>query len=177
VLEIKKGIVGQYVVQKNLYNFWRGNSEGSFSSAKHSQLQVFSTDCPLHGLQTLQMISRKFPNLVEIRLGRVREVGLHTLISILSSNHSNLKKLMWTYMDTFMENINLVELFRHLTRVPEQLPTLKSYSFGHDRSPDDNNLSISMQVMQKSADILFSLPSNSDSYLPSEGSQPGLLGM
>jgi hypothetical protein len=165
VIEIKKGIIGQFVVQNDLYNFWRVNSEGSCSNAKHSQLQVFSTDCPFHGLQTLQMISRKFPNLVEIRLGRVREVGLHTFLSILSSNHSNLKKLTWTYMDTFMEKIELDELFRHLTRVQEQLPTLKSYSFGHDRSPDDNDLSISMQFMQTSADILLNLPSNSDSYL------------
>jgi hypothetical protein len=165
VLEIKKGIIGHFVIRNDMNDCWRVNSEGSCSNAKHSQLEVFCTDRPFHGLQALQMISSKFPNLVELRLGRVEEVGLHTFLSILSSNHSNLKRLTWTYMDTNIEKIELDELFRHLTRIPEQLPTLKSYSFGHDRSPDDNNLSISMRVMQKSANILLSLPSNSDSYL------------
>jgi hypothetical protein len=163
VLEIKKGIRGQYVMRNDMNHFWRVNSEGSCSNAKHPQLQVFCTDCPFHGLQALQMISSKFPNLVELRLGRVEEVGLHTFLSILSSNHSNLKALTWTYMDTFMEKIKLDELFHRLTRVPEQLPTLNSYFIRHNGSQADNNLPISMQVMQKSANILLNLPSNSDS--------------
>jgi hypothetical protein len=87
VLEIKKGIRGQYVMRNDMNHCWRVNSESSRSNPKHIQLQVFCTDCPFHGLQALQMISSKFPNLVELRLGRVREVGLHIFNIIIKSTN------------------------------------------------------------------------------------------
>jgi hypothetical protein len=62
VLEIK-GLRGIPNADK-LY--WRASSTASYPNPRHTQLRIFSTDIPFQGLSTLEMVSSKFPNLVEL---------------------------------------------------------------------------------------------------------------
>jgi hypothetical protein len=78
VLEMKgnKEVSGS---RKDSNYYCRGSDKESYSNPKHTQLRSFSTDkpfnglptLPFQGLSTLEMVSSKFPNLVELRLGTV----------------------------------------------------------------------------------------------------------
>jgi hypothetical protein len=138
--------------------FWQGSDRESYSNPKHLKLRIFCTDIPLTSLPTLEMISSKFPNLVELRLGSVWNCGLDPFLSSVSSNHSKLQRLSWTYKEKF----NLDELFHHLVRVPKLLPSITSYSLGHAKNLLHPHWEINVQEMNQSAKILLDLPLNSD---------------
>jgi hypothetical protein len=150
-----------------MLSFWRGSDKESVSKPKqHSQLRIFCTDIPFQdGLSTLQKILSKFPHLVELRLGSVVEVGLDQFLSLVQSTHPKLQRLSWKASDKF----TLEELFRHLIRLPGQLPTLNSYSLGWQgrnfRPCEVVQWPDSIQDMETVANILLSLPSKSDSSL------------
>jgi hypothetical protein len=160
VLEMKgnKEVSGS---RKDSNYFWRICDKESYSNPKHTQLRSFSTDKPFNGLSTLGMILGKFPNLVHLRLGTVSNVGLDPFLSFVQSNHPQLHGLSWT----FKEKITVDDLLRHVTRLPELLPNLQSYSLGHLRSYRDIQWPISMEVVKNSANLLLSLPSKSESFL------------
>jgi hypothetical protein len=160
VLEMKgnKEVSGS---RQDSKSFWRGSDKESYSNPKHHQLRSFSTDKPFNGLSTLGMILGKFPNLVQLRLGTVSNVGLDPFLRFVQSNHPQLHGLSWT----FKEKITVDDLLRHVTRVPELLPNLQSYCLGHLRSYRDIQWPISMEVAKNSANLLLSLPSKSDSFL------------
>jgi hypothetical protein len=157
VLEMK-GVEGIRLlgVDDEMSSIWRGSEKESYSNPKHHQLRIFCTDIPFNGLSTLQTISSKFPNLEELRLGTVWNVGFDPFFSVVKSNHSKLQRLWWN----FSIRLILAELFHHLVRVPEQLPTLTRYSLGNERS--SKYLDISIEDMEPSADILLNLLSNSN---------------
>jgi hypothetical protein len=158
VLEIK-GIKEVSGSRRDSKYYWRIRE--SYSNPKHTQLRSFSTDKPFNGLSTLGMILGKFPNLVQLRLGTVSNVGLDPFLSFVQSNHPQLHGLSWT----FKEKITVDDLLHHVTRLPELLPNLQSYSLGHLRSYRDIRWPISMEVVKNSANLLLSLPSKSDSFL------------
>jgi hypothetical protein len=138
---------------------WQGSDRESYSNPKHLQLRIFRTDFPLSSVSTLEMISSKFPHLVELRIGRILYSGLDPILSFVKSNHSKLERLSWTYNVQF----NLDELFHHLIRLPELLHTLTTYSLGHaNKDPRHPHSSINIQEMKQSANILLNLPPNSD---------------
>jgi hypothetical protein len=134
-------------------------------SKQHLQLRIFCTDIPCTNLTTIGDILSKFPNLVEVRLGRVEGVGFDAFLSFVESTHLKLQRLSWKSSDKF----TLEELSRHLIRLPGQLPTLNSYSLGwHGRNfrhCEDVQWPDSIQDMEEVANILLSLPSKSDSAL------------
>jgi hypothetical protein len=145
-------------------SLWRGsdNNKESASHPKHPQLRIFCTDIPCTSLTVIVDILLKFPNLVELRLGRVEGVGLHPFLSFLQSTHPKLQRLSWIYSEKF----TLQELFHHLIRLPEQLPALSNYSLGsHFRHCENVQWPDSIQEMEELASILLSLPSKSDSAL------------
>jgi hypothetical protein len=146
------------VFENDMSTFWRGSEEGSVASPKqHSQLRVFCTDIRFHSLSTLQMISSKFPNLVVLRLGTVWNVRLRSFINFVQSKHPQLQGLSWTFEEMVIGS----ELFRHLVRVPELLPNLKSYSVGNDHT----GWPIRIQSLKVSTKILPNLlRSNSKEY-------------
>jgi hypothetical protein len=160
VLEMKghKEVSGS---RKDSNYFWRISDKESYSNPKHTQLRSFSTDKPFNGLPTLGMILGKFPNLVQLRLGTVSNVGLDPFLSFVQSNHPQLHGLSWT----FKEKITVGDLLHHVTRLPELLPNLQSYSLGHLRSYRDIQWPISMEIIKNSANLLLSLPSKSESFL------------
>jgi hypothetical protein len=142
---------------------WRMSDGESYANPKPSKLRIFRTDIPIDGLSTLDMILSKFPNLVELRLGRVKNVGLDQFLSFIQSNDFQLQRFSWTYRETLKKTVvTLDELFQHLVRVPEQLPALLRYSLRHERTPHNNLRPISYQDMRKSNHILLNLPSNSN---------------
>jgi hypothetical protein len=141
--------------------FWRYSDKESYSNPKHPQLRSFSTDKPFNGLSTLRKILGKFPNLVQLRLGTVSNVGLDQFLCFIQSNHPELRGLSWT----FKEKITVDDLLHHVTRMPKVVPNLQSYSLGHLRSYRDIQWPISMEVVKNSANLLLSLPSKSDSFL------------
>jgi hypothetical protein len=157
----------------NVSDIWRVKEEESYSNPKHNQLRIFCTDIPILGSSIIEKISGKFPNLVEFRLGLVYDVGLDPFLSIVKSNHSQLQRLTWTHKETINDKFTLDEIFRHLIRVSEQLPTLSllfisvsylySYSFIDERNLNDRKLLISIhdQDYERLANSLLSLPSNS----------------
>jgi hypothetical protein len=114
--------------------YWRASRPATYSNPKHTQLRIFSTDIPFQGLSTLEMVSSKFPNLVELRLGTVFKVSLDTFLDFVKSHHPNLQRLRWNSSVKFI----VAELFHHLIRVPEQLPELTSYSLGNERYVPEN---------------------------------------
>jgi hypothetical protein len=160
VLEMKghKEVSGS---RKDSHYFWRICDKESYSNPKHAQLRSLSTDKPFNGLSTLGMILGKFPNLVQLRLGTVSNIGLDPFLSFVQSNHPQLHGLSWT----FKEKITVDDLLHHVTRLQELLPNLQSYSLGHLRSYRDIQWPISMEVIKASANLLLSLPSKSDSSL------------
>jgi hypothetical protein len=140
-------------------SFWRGAEEGSVPSPKlHLQLRIFCTDIPFKdGLSTLRKISSKFPHLVELRLGIVRDVELDSFLSFVQFHHPKLEQLCWTYEDV----VTLPELQQHLIRVSEQLPSLTNYSLGYARGID--SIGCSIEDLQQLANSIHSLlPSSSD---------------
>jgi hypothetical protein len=157
VLELR-GLNRKLSIKVNrMSGLWRGSEEGSVPSQKeHLQLRTFCTNIPFKdGLSTLQMISSKFPNLVELRLGRVRGVELDSFLSFVQSHHPELQRLSWT----FEGELSLPELLRHVTRVPKQLPALISYSFGYESVIESDQCS--MEYLEKSSNSLLSLLSSS----------------
>jgi hypothetical protein len=144
---------------------WRRTDRESVSNPKHLQLQIFCTDIPCTNLMTIGEILSKFPNLVEVRLGRVDGVGFDTFLNFVQSTHPKLQRLSWSSSDKF----TLEELFRHLIRLPEQLPTLNSYALGWQgrnfRHCEVVQWPDSVQDLEDVANILLSLPSKSDSAL------------
>jgi hypothetical protein len=146
-------------------SLWRRTDKESVSNPKHLQLQIFCTDIPCTNLTTIGGILSKFPNLVEVRLGRVEGVGFDAFLSFVQSTHLKLQRLSWKSSDKF----TLEELFRHLIRVPEQLPALNNYSLGWQgrnfRHCEDVTWPDCIQDMEELASILLSLPSKSDSAL------------
>jgi hypothetical protein len=151
VLEMK---ALNYLFGIAMSGFWRkGCSEESVSNPKqHSQLRIFCTDIPFKGLSTLEEISSKFPNLQELRLGTVIDVPFDPFLSTVKSYHSKLQRLSWTFGAKF----TMDELFHHLVRVPEQLPTLASYSLEQDSCSYSICCPISIQGFKESAKILIS---------------------
>jgi hypothetical protein len=153
--------LNKYPLSPNeMSGFWRGAEEGSVPSPKqHSKLRIFCTDIPFtDGLFTLQKISSKFPHLVELRLGSVRDVELDSFLSFVKSHHPELQRLSWSF-ESFELKFTLPELLRHLSRVPEQLPSLTIYSFGCDERTGIRRCS--MEELQISANRLLSLFSSS----------------
>jgi hypothetical protein len=146
-------------------SLWRAIDHESVSNPKHHKLQIFCTDIPCTSLTTIGEILSKFPNLVELRLGRFEEVGLDQFLNFVQSTHPKLQRLSWNSSD----KLTLEELFRHLIRVPEQLPALNNYSLGWQRKNfrhcDDVTFPESIQDMERLAKNLLSLRSNSDSAL------------
>jgi hypothetical protein len=169
VLEMK-GMKGVYRgPSTNLYSsLWRRTDrvESVSHPKQHPQLRIFCTDIPAISLLIVEYILSNFPNLVEVRLGSVQEIGLDPFLNSFQSTHPKLQRLSWISKKTF----TLEDLFRHLIRLPEQLPAISSYSLGSywkvfdnvdvdftwpDRIPD-------MEIL---ANILLSLPPKSDSAL------------
>jgi hypothetical protein len=147
-------------------SLWRRTDRlDSVSNSKHLQLRIFCTDIPCTNLTTIGDILSKFPNLVEVRLGRVEGVGLDAFISFVESTHLKLQRLSWKSFEKF----TLDQLFRHLIRLPGQLPALNVYSLGWQgrnfRDREDVQWPDSIQDMETVANILLSLPSKSDSVL------------
>jgi hypothetical protein len=141
-------------------SLWRGsdNNKESASHPTHPQLQIFCTDIPCTSLTVIVDIILKFPNLVELRLGRVQGVGIHPFLSFLQSTHPKLQRLSWITSEKF----TLEELFHHLIRLPEQFPTLNNYSLGsHFRHCENVQWPDSIQEMEELANILLSLHSRS----------------
>jgi hypothetical protein len=136
---------------------WRGSEEGSVPSPKpHLQLRIFCTNSPFKdGLSTLQMISSKFCNLVEVRLGQVRGLELDSFLGFVQSRHPELKRLSWTFEGRF----TLPELSQHVIRVPEQLQSLTSYSFGYESVIE--SIQCSVEDLEISTNSLLSLLSSS----------------
>jgi hypothetical protein len=134
-------------------------------SKQHLQLRIFCTDIPCTNVKTLGEILGKFPNLLEIRLGRFDGVGLDAFLSFVQSTHIKLQILSWNSSDKF----TLEQLLNHLIRVQAQLPSLHSYSLGwqgrYSGDCEDVTWPDSIQDMEESANILLSLPSKSDSAL------------
>jgi hypothetical protein len=164
VLEMK-GMKGLHSDPKLSSKLWRRTDSESVTNPKHLQLQIFCTDIPCTNLTTLRDILSKFPNLVEVRLGRVGGVGFDAFLSFVESTHLKLQRLSWKASDKF----TLEELFRHLIRLPGQLPALNSYSLGWQgrnfRPCEVVQWPDSIQDMAELASILLSLPSKSDSAL------------
>jgi hypothetical protein len=167
VLEIK-GLEGElWGIRNEMRSFWRASGKRSVSNPKqqHLQLRIFCTDIPFHGLSTLQMILSKFPNLEELRLGRVKKVDPDPFLDIVKSCHSKLQRLSWTLVKG-EEMFTLDELICHLIRVPELLPSLNNYSLGHDEDLFHNDEweddSIVQEGVQKSAKLLLNLLPNSN---------------
>jgi hypothetical protein len=143
----------------DMRSFWRGAEEGSVPSPKHHlQLRIFCTNIPCKdGLSTLQKISSKFPHLVELRLGIVRDVGLDSFLSFVQSHHPELERLCWTFED----EVSLPELHQHLFRVPGTLPRLTNYSLRYANGVD--SIGSSLEDFQQLANSISSLlPSSSD---------------
>jgi hypothetical protein len=164
VLEMK-GMKGLHSDPKLSSKLWRRTDRESVTNPKHLQLRIFCTDIPCTNLTTIGCILSKFPNLVEVRLGRVEGVGFDAFLSFVESTHLKLQRLSWKASDKF----TLEELFRHLIRLPGQLPTLNSYSLGWQgrnfRPCEVVQWPDSIQDMEELASILLSLPSKSDSAL------------
>jgi hypothetical protein len=146
------------------------DNKESVSNPKQQQLQlrIFCTDIPFtDGLSTLQVISGKFPNQEELRLGRVEEVDPDPFLSSVKSCHSELQRLIWTFFEVESEMFTLDDLCHHLLRVPELLPTLNNYCFRHDKNLFDNDNweddSIIQENREESAKLLLSLLPNSNS--------------
>jgi hypothetical protein len=160
VLELKRP-GGNYKTVSHLYfrSIWRGSDKKSYSNPKHLQLRVFCTDNLLNGLTDIVDILGKFPNLVEARLGTVQRVSLDEFLSSVQSTNPKLQRLSWISMEKF----SMVELFRHLDRVPEQLPDLTSYSLGINRSTNNICLSVSTRDQEELMKIFASLSSKSES--------------
>jgi hypothetical protein len=160
VLELKRP-QGNYVTVRAKYfsRIWRGSDMKSYSNPKHLQLRVFCTDIPLNGLTDIEEILGKFPNLVEVRLGTVQRVSFDEFLSSVRSTNPKLERLSWISMETF----SVVELCRHLDRVPEQLPAVTSYSLGINRSSNNICLSVSPQDQEELMKIFASLLSKSES--------------
>jgi hypothetical protein len=148
-------------------SLWRRTDKESVSNPKHHQLRIFCTDIPFNGLTDIGGILSKFPNLVEVRLGRFNGVTLDQFLSFVESTHLKLQILSWKCCEKF----TLEELFHHLIRVPEQLPALNNYSLrwqGEGRyftDRDDVTWPDSIQDMEEVANSLLNLPSKSDSAL------------
>jgi hypothetical protein len=168
VLELK-GLAKLWGIRNEMSTIWRASDKESVSNSKqpHLQLRIFCTDIPFRdGLSTLQKISSKFPNLVELRLGRVKYVDPDPFLSTVKSYHSKIQRLTWTLVEEEGEMFTLVDIFHHLLRVPEKIPTLNSYSLRHDEDLFYNEYweddLIQEQDVKKSADILLQLISNSN---------------
>jgi hypothetical protein len=131
--------------------YWRASSPASYPNPRHIQLRIFSTDIPFQGLSTLEMVSSKFPNLVELRLGTVFKVGLDTFLDFVKSNHPNLQRLRWNSSVKFI----VAELCRHLIRVPEQYPNLTSYSLGNERNVPETFCNTENKDAESSANRLL----------------------
>jgi hypothetical protein len=165
VLEMKGAPSG--LRNELISSLWRrtDREESDSNTKQHLQLRIFFTDIPATNLTTIGEILWKFPNLEELRLGRFEGVGLEEFLSFLQSSHLKLQRLSWKSGDKF----TLEELFRHLIRLPGQLPTLNSYSLGWQgrnlRHCEDVQWPDSIQDMEELANILLSLPSKSDSAL------------
>jgi hypothetical protein len=143
---------------------WQRIIEESVSHPKHSQLRSFCTDISFKRLSDLQMISSKFPNLVELQINTVEEVDdLDSFLNSLKSTHPKLQRLSWTFNGC--HHLTLDELFRHLVCLPELLPALTSYTlerndnvfFAQDFWPN------SMDDMKETSNILLNLRSSSNS--------------
>jgi hypothetical protein len=166
VLEMK-GIKGTLFSKRNelTSSLWQRTDRESVSHPKHLQLRIFCTDIPCTNLTTIGEILSKFPNLVELRLGRFEGVGFDQFLNFVQSNSPKIQRLSWSSSEKF----TLEELFRHLIRLPEQLPTLNNYSLGwKQRSFRDSENVIwpnSIQDLETLANSLLSLPSKSDSAL------------
>jgi hypothetical protein len=167
VLEMK-GTQGMAFGPRNELSssLWRRTDKDTVSHPKqHLQLRILCTDIPCNNLTTIGEILWKFPNLEELRLGRFEEVGLDQFLNFVQSTHPKLQQLSWNSSDKF----TLQELFRHLIRVPEQLPALNNYSLGWQgrnfRHCEDVTFPDCIQDMEELANILLSLPSKSDSAL------------
>jgi hypothetical protein len=150
--------------------YWRATAhDESYSNPDHRQLRVFCTDIPGWNLTDAGDIFSKFPNLVELRLGRVEGVGLEQFLRLVQStthpNDAKLQRLSWSSSEKF----TLEELFRHLVRLPGRLPALNSYSLGWQGTYyiDCENVTWpdSIQDMETLANSLLSLPSKSKSAL------------
>jgi hypothetical protein len=168
VLELKQEKeVGPWGNRNEMRSLWRASGKRLVSNPKqqHLQLRIFCTDIPFHGLSTLGMILSKFPNLEELRLGRVKKVDPDPFLDILKSCHSKLQRLSWTLVKG-AEMFTLDELICHLIRVPELLPTLNNYSLGHDEDLFHNDEweddSIVQEGVHKSAKLLLNLLPNSN---------------
>jgi hypothetical protein len=155
VLEMKEMKLIAY--KDGMSSVWHGaDEEGSVPSpSQHLQLRMFCTDIPFRdGLSTLQMISSKFPNLVELRLGSVEDVDFDSFLSLLASNAPGLERLSWKFVGVF----TLDELLGHVSRVPDQLPSLTSYSFGYRKCIE--RIRCSMEELEVSANRLLCLLSS-----------------
>jgi hypothetical protein len=157
VLEMKAPRGALDPTEDNMNMFWVTSEGKSYSNPKHSQLRTFCTDIPFFGLHTVHKVSSKFPNLAELRLGRVFKVGLDTFLSSVSSNHSKLERLSWTFEGKFMLDV----LFNHLSLVPKLLPTLSSYALGNKNYI---GWPASIQDLEESTRELLNIPSYSDKY-------------
>jgi hypothetical protein len=163
VLEMKelKGIKDSDPRHELSSIYWRANDHIiSYSNPEHLQLRVFSTDIPCTNLMATGCILRKFPNLVELRLGRVQGVSVEQFLSFVQSTNPKLQRLSWICIESF----TLDELFHHLIGVPEKLPALTSYSLGSNyKDCTDVTWPDSIQGMEELANVLLHLPSKSDS--------------
>jgi hypothetical protein len=148
-------------IKNDMSWFGRLSDHPSSSNLKHSQLSLFCTDISIYDSNILQEISGKFPNLVELRLGSVWDVGLELFLRIVKLNHSKLQRLSWVSNET--ERLSLGELIDHLDKVPRLLPKLSSYSLGLDKSSDGIRWPKSELDFQKLTRILFYPPSMSNS--------------
>jgi hypothetical protein len=157
VLEMK----ARSIMLKKTTLYWRASRPATYSNPRHTQLRIFSTDISFQGLSTLQTISTKFPNLVELRLGVVWYVGLDTFLDFVKSNHPNLQRLRWNSCLTKIKLI-VAEIFYHLIRVREQLPNLTSYSLGNQIGVHETRCYSSDDNMYKSANRLLNFFSSSN---------------
>jgi hypothetical protein len=157
-----KGLKGILEADENkMSSFWGASEEESYSNPKHPQLRIICTDIPIYS--SVEMLSGKFPNLVELRLGAVHGISLDQFLNFVQSTHPKLQRLSWICM---REMFRLEELFRHLIRVQEQLPELNNYSLRSNYKVFvDVDWPDRIQDMEELANILLSLPSKSDSAL------------
>jgi hypothetical protein len=94
-----RGIKGLFAPRNDMNSFWRGSDKGSVSNPQHLKLRIFCTDIPFYGSSALEVISTKFPNLVELQLGRFRNFGFDPFLSILNSNLPELQRSSWAFSE------------------------------------------------------------------------------
>jgi hypothetical protein len=129
--EVKLDLTGRRHYNRNylsLSSVWEGIIEELVSLRKHSQLRIFCTDISFERLSDLRGILSKFPNLVElrIRIGKVEDVDdPDSFLNSIKSTHPKLQRLSWTFT-VWYHTLN--HLFRHLIRLPEDLPALELLS-------------------------------------------------